>query len=157
MEHSILDSKEFTHSITSYWSKSLAHARIHTHCPATFCSFSKTRKWIQNKIPSTFYPAKVLIDNSTFWTPSSWFRKPKSEIDTPSSPSWINATLVFSRISHSVQPVGKPAVATWQAFAQHYFFKQHTLWKASLKDGQKKQMALLRKHCHANSANAKAT
>ena len=132
MEHSIFDSKEFTHSITSYWSKSwhahfLAHARIHTHYPATFCFFSKTRKGIQNKIPSTFYPAKILIDNSTLWTPSSWLvsetkgkcnRYVKSA--TPSSPSWINATRFFPRISHSVQPVGRPAVATWQAIAQQF-------------------------------------
>ena len=40
-----------------------------------------------------------------------------------------------SRISHSVQPAGIPAVAKWQAFAQQYLLK--TLWKkhdARMKD-----------------------
>ena len=102
-----------------------------------FVFFSrKTWKGIQNKIPLNIFirPRSSLIIQPFEPLVLGWFRKPKasatgmSESATPSSPSWINATLVvFSKISHSVQPVGRPAAATWQAFAQQYFFKQHTL------------------------------
>ena len=89
------------------------------------CNLS-TQCWgILNQGPWSWfsYPAKIPIDISALWPSTFCFWKPMRTIKCNKYYRKHNSTLcnIFSRISHSVQPAGRPAVASGKCLPSNVF------------------------------------